>query len=366
MFEKGDFVKVKDGIEYFEDIYTSGWAGRVRDYNPEEDVYVIEFDMPTLRAFDDDYIVEQFLIGYLPIFGFFDSEDLIKSERRDTEEELKAEQESFMTHANKLVESMETMMSEFKVKHGFDFTQLTAGDGDELTVEVETEYYVDDEEYEEDAYDRLKSLWIEEFTASRFYQELDEVQQADSEFIIDSFMSYMLQYSGVTPPDWTTKDVEEVLLDYVPRKVSSNIELFQMYGDVIIKFLNFLDAENLIQQAGSLAIEVEKIKHQIPVLASDPRNWGSAKIIAMAAIDQGIDFSNKQEVDRFVTNYNNNLRSNKLMSNPKRLSPPPADLYRDIGRNDKISVQYLDGTKLEGIKFKKVEKDLRSGKCMMI
>jgi preprotein translocase subunit SecA len=37
-----------------------------------------------------------------------------------------------------------------------------------------------------------------------------------------------------------------------------------------------------------------------------------------------------------------------------------------IGRNDKVSVRYTDGRELKDVKYKKVEDDLKSGKCVLI
>jgi preprotein translocase subunit SecA len=37
-----------------------------------------------------------------------------------------------------------------------------------------------------------------------------------------------------------------------------------------------------------------------------------------------------------------------------------------IGRNDKVNVQYTNGEILEGVKYKKVEQDIKSGKCRVI
>jgi hypothetical protein len=43
-------------------------------------------------------------------------------------------------------------------------------------------------------------------------------------------------------------------------------------------------------------------------------------------------------------------------------SPAP-DPYRHLGRNDRVTVSYPDGTRKEGVKFKYVAKDLREGRC---
>ena len=44
----------------------------------------------------------------------------------------------------------------------------------------------------------------------------------------------------------------------------------------------------------------------------------------------------------------------------------PTKSLKIAGRNDKVSVQYPDGRVLKDVKFKKVEEDVNSGKCIVI
>jgi hypothetical protein len=43
-----------------------------------------------------------------------------------------------------------------------------------------------------------------------------------------------------------------------------------------------------------------------------------------------------------------------------------ASPFDKIGRNDKVTVKYKDGTLQTDVKFKKVEDDLKSGKCELV
>ena len=51
---------------------------------------------------------------------------------------------------------------------------------------------------------------------------------------------------------------------------------------------------------------------------------------------------------------------------------PPAEKVAPIksdkvyGRNDRVSVQYTDGTVKKDVKFKQVEEDIKSSKCVVI
>jgi preprotein translocase subunit SecA len=56
---------------------------------------------------------------------------------------------------------------------------------------------------------------------------------------------------------------------------------------------------------------------------------------------------------------------------PQQDRPPqekvmPVKSEKVAGRNDKVTVQYTDGRVLKDVKFKKVEEDIRSNKCIII
>jgi preprotein translocase subunit SecA len=44
----------------------------------------------------------------------------------------------------------------------------------------------------------------------------------------------------------------------------------------------------------------------------------------------------------------------------------PLKSQKVAGRNDKVSVQYVDGSIKKGVKFKTVEQDIESNKCVLI
>ena len=44
----------------------------------------------------------------------------------------------------------------------------------------------------------------------------------------------------------------------------------------------------------------------------------------------------------------------------------PAKSQKVMGRNDRVNVQYTDGRVLKNVKFKKVEEDLASNKCVIV
>ena len=64
--------------------------------------------------------------------------------------------------------------------------------------------------------------------------------------------------------------------------------------------------------------------------------------------------------------------SQSLLSGGQQQSRPPVERSepvrknKEIGRNDKVSVQYMDGSIKRDVKFKKVEEDIMQNKCVLI
>jgi hypothetical protein len=201
--------------------------------------------------------------------------------------------------------------------------------------------------------------WDDDFVESAFYDALSEAQKESANFAASCFINYMSDYEGVSPKDWKSNHVQSVCLEWIPKKVTAEIEFFNCFGDIIIAFLNFLDDKQYIKNAKTLQKTVAEIKHKIPAIAADPRNWGMAKSMMMGAQKSGYDINDKDDLNDYMMDYNAQTIG-QLHGRP--LSNP----YKHIGRNDKIAVKYADGTLMENVKFKKVEQDLIDKKCTLI
>ena len=53
-------------------------------------------------------------------------------------------------------------------------------------------------------------------------------------------------------------------------------------------------------------------------------------------------------------------------SRPAVTRPEPMKSQKVAGRNDRVTVQYTDGTLKEGVKYKTVEQDVNNNKCVVI
>ncbi|MDP2844714.1 MAG: hypothetical protein Q8N79_01380, partial [Candidatus Methanoperedens sp.] len=81
------------------------------------------------------------------------------------------------------------------------------------------------EEYSDEELEEILNeiqTWMKTFNDSKYFKELTEEQQQESEFIISIFAEYMYSYNGLTPKGWDESGLVECCLDVLPRKVTAD------------------------------------------------------------------------------------------------------------------------------------------------
>jgi hypothetical protein len=143
-----------------------------------------------------------------------------------------------------------------------------------------------------------------EFSESEYYGRLTDEQKMESEFVVMSFVEYMYTYHDLKPLEWDEKGVEDCCLYTLPRKISAGESYFKAVAPVLSAFFDFLGEKGLLSNAADLARRVREIDGEIVENASNPRNWGMAKSLVMAAIDAGVDITSEKEMNNFIRMYN--------------------------------------------------------------
>ncbi|MEM8527276.1 MAG: hypothetical protein AAGG68_21725 [Bacteroidota bacterium] len=328
MFKINDYVRVKDGTEIEEqENPINGWGGKVVEIyqNKGETTYLIEFDAPTLGMFSNQYIETGIEDGSSEDTYIFNESDLLLMKRRDTNAKRKQAYNELMDRVKEL--NPDT----------YEFDQGAA------------------------------DLIYHEFSESPFFEVLTEEEKEDAGFTVDCLQSYLFNYEGLTLTDATVEDIATVCLEWMPKKITSELTFFKNISPILVQFFKYLGTTNAYPiDTEKVVTTLEEIADEIVKRAADPRNWGMAKSMMMGAVEQGLDLNDQQSLDQYMYDYNSNLRSSNSFpthSPPKLAQPDP---FKHLGRNDKINVQYQDGTTKTSIKFKKVEKDLRAGKCSIL
>ena len=85
----------------------------------------------------------------------------------------------------------------------------------------------------------------------------------------------------------------------------------------------------------------------------------------MGAYEAGVDMSDEAALERYMYQLNSRMLA---AQGPPPATPRPVrkDTLAKLGLNQRISVRYTDGRVVDGIKFKKVESDLREGRCTLL
>ncbi len=328
MFKEGDFVIVKPGTTLDSGQKIFGWGGKVEEVYEEEKTCFITFDAQTIDSLEDEYLeesIEQGAESFNYIFGFGDLEI---AERRDTDEQWK--------------EAYDRLIDR----------------------ELAIEGYSEDDEFSE--YDELVEKWAGEFESSRWFESMDGTQKENANFIVDSFMNHMYNYCYVSPAGWKGSQVREICLDIVPSKLVGDDDLFENYGDVLVQFFSFLDDKEYISNAPSLIREVKAIKNMIPKRAKNSKYWGIGKSLLMSGQKEGFDMSTQDGLDKALVFHQARLIADLEKEEQSIKRKVDISAFKDIGKNQRITVKYSDGRIVENVKFKKVEGDLKNGICEWI
>jgi hypothetical protein len=200
--------------------------------------------------------------------------------------------------------------------------------------------YDDSDEALEERADDLAQRFAESSQAAALPAELQRQAQGD----VAMMVRYGLQYLGGEVGKWRHRDWEELLLEILPRKVTTESQWWPTVAPIAGAFLRWLGDTGIAPHAQALAPEVEQWGPEIDAAANDPRNWGMAKSFMMQAIADGVEPGNEEQLQAFTRRYNARLPANLPPPGQDAKSPPsepswtpPQPYTREepkIGRND--------------------------------
>ena len=326
-FQINDYVRVKQGVILAEtNELVPGWEGQISEApdTPEDHIYLVELDAPSLEQLPEKYLADCIEKEEIPITYYFKESNLELSVCRDTREERLAIQDRL----------------------------------EELIFAIPDEDLLDEAQI---------AQWYEAFEQSAQFTNLSTVEQEEAKSTLEMFAEYAFNYRGDQPKDWTIETLKEVCLELFPRKFTAETEYFKVTGAILTQFFGFLEEHQYLKTAGQLQREMRNTAPEMVRLAKDPRNWGVAKSMCMQALQAGVDLSNAQAMNEFMTNYNATqlahlnfpgiAQTNRPVKRPVAENP-----FKNMSRNQVIKVKYPDGSIREG-KFKRLEEELRAGKC---
>jgi hypothetical protein len=142
-----------------------------------------------------------------------------------------------------------------------------------------------------------------------------------SGFWIAQLINYGYYYEGFTLPKMTTKDVQMVVEQLFPRKISlSEPEDADKAIPELIAFWQFLKREYKFKNADSILSYLESIKSKYRGIINDSSKFGIAKSFFAMGQKSGFDMTDPKQMEAFQLAYNASLSSNSKENNQNMLS----------------------------------------------
>lgn len=156
---------------------------------------------------------------------------------------------------------------------------------------------------DEGAAEEYKSYLFNGFTESPEGKAIAE--PGWSKMVLD----YLIGYVGVTPADMALSDLQEVLLELFPRKVSCAPKDAPEIVEECLAFFRFLGREYDLASATACikmlsdGATVTKLQAGL----ANPQNFGMAKGFMMQGQQLGFDMSTKRGIDEWTSAHNAGL-----------------------------------------------------------
>jgi hypothetical protein len=121
-------------------------------------------------------------------------------------------------------------------------------------------------------------------------------------------MEYAINYPGVTPPEMSLADFNEVVFELFPRKVSTPPQSAPSIVAELRAFWQFLQRQYGLANAKPILASLtnaaaERLEREL----ANPANYGMAKSFIMGGMQAGFDMSTQKGIDEFTAAYNSSL-----------------------------------------------------------
>jgi hypothetical protein len=171
--------------------------------------------------------------------------------------------------------------------------------------------------------DGLLEAFAESPEGAAFFQEYGDVGWAGH------MMHYYFDYIGGALPEMTARDLQKVLFELFPRKVSTEPESAAEIIAEVRAFWTFVKRQYGLKNADKLlavldAGAADRLRQEL----ANPANYGMAKSFFMMGQKAGIDMTTQEGLDQFQTVYNASLQGGVGPMGPPL--PPLDDDFDDI------------------------------------
>ncbi len=142
--------------------------------------------------------------------------------------------------------------------------------------------------------------------ARSFARSKDAVAGADNELLAAWFIDFAVDYGAGDPLRWSPIAVETCLLDFFARKVIIDAETAPQVPDALRGFVRFAAARKKLSAAAVAETldTVHRFEADFLAAMGDEATAGPGKLLAQAALREGVDFGDPTAVQRWVDDFN--------------------------------------------------------------
>ena len=169
------------------------------------------------------------------------------------------------------------------------------------------EIEADGSEESEREFNKYQNYIIEEFINSEEGRECVK-DDPDLGFWATQLVYYGYSHIGVTLPQMEVADVNEILTDIFPRKISLHSP--NDADDAIpelIAFWKFIGQTYNLKNAKLIIGFLDKLKADFHTVMNDSSRFGMAKSFVTMAQSAGFDVNNQEDMDEFINVYNQDI-----------------------------------------------------------
>jgi hypothetical protein len=131
----------------------------------------------------------------------------------------------------------------------------------------------------------------------------------DAEDVAQLAIDFGAGYNHGGPLRWSPVVVEIFMTSWLARKVTRDPGFFQRVPDVLRDWVKYACRRQGVPAAPlrEAVAAVKAYRDEMLDAVNDPEAWGPAKTFASAALEAGVDLTDRDEVERFIERYNDGL-----------------------------------------------------------
>ena len=149
-------------------------------------------------------------------------------------------------------------------------------------------------------FERVRDALADQFEATP--------EGAERGWVARQVMDLKVQYLDGDLARWSNAQSEGILLELYPAKVIVEPDDLSGVVPAFASFLRFLAAEGILQggigEGERLARFVERLSTQFMSAVTDEARWSMGKRLTMAALADGVDFTDRDATERWMAEFN--------------------------------------------------------------